>query len=227
MGHYRLRRADLKEAIYYAFQVQGCSDPLGKLCNIDTEKILLDPYARNIFFRPDFSRSAASPSGTNLGKAPLGYIAPAPNHFDWQQDHITPHTHDLIIYELHVRGFTRHPNSDVIPESRGAFAGVIEQIPYLQELGVTAVELMPVHQFDQQSGEYWGYMPLHFFAPHKSYAAIQAPYGAVIEFKRMVRELHKAGTEVILDVVFNHTTEEGLIGPTYHLKGVDPSTYYL
>jgi len=225
--HCRLKRSQMAGAQYYAFQVPHSSDVLSKLCHVDSEKLLLDPYAKEIFFPPEFSRSAASRPGSNMGKAPLGYILPNHGKFDWQGDHIVAHEHDLVVYEMHVRGFTRNPNSSVGKEIRGTFAGVVDKIPYLKELGITAVELMPVHQFDPQEGGYWGYMPLNFFSPHKSFAADQRPAGAIKEFKTMVRELHKAGIEVILDVAFNHTTEEGLSGPTYHLKGIDISTYYL
>ena len=225
--HCRLKRSELAGARFYAYQVRCCSDRHCLLCRIDPQKLLLDPYAREVFFPPDFSRSAASRPGSNIGKAPLGYVVPDHSGFDWQGDHIVPHEHDLVIYEMHVRGFTRNSNAGVSKEVRGSFRGVVEKIPYLKELGITAVELMPVHQYDPQAGDYWGYMPLNFFSPHKSYAADQVPSGATAEFKTMVRELHKAGIEVILDVVFNHTTEEGTSGPTYHLKGIDTSTYYL
>ncbi|MDX5482746.1 MAG: glycogen debranching enzyme, partial [Hymenobacteraceae bacterium] len=225
--HCRIRRSEMAGARFYGLKVQCCNDRRCLLCRIDPEKLLIDPYAREVFFPRGFSRSAASRPGSNIGKAPLGYILPDHTGFDWQADHIVPHGHDLIIYEMHVRGFTRSPNGGVSKEKQGTFAGVVEKIPYLRELGVTAVELMPVHQFDPQAGDYWGYMPLNFFSPHKSYAADQNPSGAITEFKTMVRELHKAGIEVILDVAFNHTTEEGISGPTYHLKGIDPSTYYL
>ncbi|TPE43388.1 glycogen debranching protein [Pontibacter mangrovi] len=225
--HCRLKRSDMGGATYYGFQVHGCADELSLLCNVDPQKLLLDPYAREVFFPPNFSRSAASRPGTNIGKAPLGYIMLPPYEFDWQGDRMAPHEHDLVIYEMHVRGFTRSPSAGIANEKAGTFAGVVEKIPFLKELGITAVELMPIQQFDPHAGDYWGYLPLNFFSPHKSYAADQSPSGAVVEFKTMVRELHKAGIEVLLDVAFSHTTEEGMIGPTYHLKGIDPSTYYL
>jgi len=225
--HCRIRRSEMGGASYYAFQVQGWADDMSFRCQVDPQKLLIDPYAREVFFPPDFSRSAASKPGSNIGKAPLGYIMLPSYEFDWQDDTIVPHEHDLVIYEMHVRGFTRSPTSGLPREKAGTFAAVVEKIPYLKELGITAVELMPVQQFDPHGGDYWGYLPLNFFSPHKSYAADQSPSGTIVEFKTMVRELHKAGIEVILDVVFSHTTEEGLSGPTYHLKGIDPSTYYL
>jgi glycogen operon protein len=114
----------------------------------------------------------------------------------------------------------------VSPERRGTFAGLIDKIPYLKNLGVTAVELLPVHQFDPQEGNYWGYMTLNFFAPHAGYARDGTARGAIAEFRAMVDELHKAGIEVFLDVVYNHTTEMGVSGPTYSLRGIDNSSYY-
>jgi len=125
------------------------------------------------------------------------------------------HASDTIIYEMHVRGFTRRDNSGVAAEKRGTFAGVIEKISYLKELGITAVELMPVFQHDPDEGNYWGYMPLNFFSPHQGYAAASDAVAARAEFKAMVKALHRAGIEVILDVVYNHTSEAGAEGPNY------------
>ena len=109
--------------------------------------------------------------------------------------------------------------------SEGTYAGLIEKIPYLKELGVTIVELMPVHQFDPQEGNYWGYMTLNFFSPHLTYAS--KPEEANTEFKEMVRALHAAGIEVVLDVVYNHTAEADHLGPTYSFKGIDNASFYL
>ena len=130
---------------------------------------------------------------------------------------------DAILYELHVKGFTARANSGVTPAKRGTFAGLTEKIPYLQELGVTIVELLPVHQFDPQEGNYWGYMTLHFFSPHQSYGHGEA----FQEFRTMMRAFHAAGIEVWLDVVYNHTAEGDETGPTYSYRGVDNSSYYL
>ena len=126
---------------------------------------------------------------------------------------------------MHVRGFTRSPTSGVSPAARGTYAGVAEKVPYLKSLGVTAVELLPVQQYDPQEGNYWGYMPLNFFAPHRSYAA--DPTDPRREFKAMVKALHEAGIAVILDVVYNHTAEGDHTGPTYSFRGIDNATYYL
>ena len=128
------------------------------------------------------------------------------------------HTSDLVIYEMHVRAFTARDNSGVTSKKRGTFAGVIEKIPYLKDLGVTAVELMPVTQQDPQEGGNWGYMPLAFFAPHHGYSSADATEEILIEFRSMVKALHAAGIEVILDAVYNHTTEGWRRWPNLQLQ---------
>jgi len=133
---------------------------------------------------------------------------------------------------MHVRGFTRHPSSGLSEQTRGTFAGLIEKIPYLQRLGITAVELLPVFQFDPQDSppglvNYWGYAPVSFFTPHRGYSSRRDPLGPVHEFRDMVKALHRAGLEVILDVVFNHTAEGDHLGPTLSLRGLDNTTYYI
>jgi len=133
---------------------------------------------------------------------------------------------------MHVRGFTRHPSSGVDEQTRGTFAGLVQKIYYLQNLGVTAVELLPVFQFDVQDCppglvNYWGYAPVSFFAPHRAYSSRQDPLGPVDEFRDMVKALHRAGIEVILDVVFNHTAEGDHRGPTLCFRGLDNMAYYM
>jgi glycogen operon protein len=133
---------------------------------------------------------------------------------------------------MHVGGFTRHPNSGVADGLRGTYAGLIQKIPYLQELGITAVELLPVFQFDAQEAppgkpNYWGYQPISFFAPHHAYSSRQDPLGPINEFRDMVKALHKARIEVILDVVFNHSAEGDADGPTLCFRGIDNPTYYI
>ena len=136
-----------------------------------------------------------------------------PSAYDWEGDKpLSQPTTLTIIYEMHVRGFTLHPSSGVNEKTRGTYRGLIEKIPYLHELGITAVELLPVFQFDAQDCpaglvNYWGYAPVSFFAPHQAYSSCQDPLARVDEFRDMVKALHRAGIEVILDVVFNHTTE--------------------
>ena len=126
-----------------------------------------------------------------------------------------------------MRGFTRRGNSGVAADKRGTYAGLIDKIPYLKELGITAVELMPVFQYDPDEGNYWGYMPLSFFSPHQGYASVSGAEETADEFKTMVKALHEAGIELILDVVYNHTTEAGPDGPTYSYRGICNSSYYL
>ncbi|NEP05904.1 MAG: glycogen debranching enzyme, partial [Okeania sp. SIO4D6] len=156
-----------------------------------------------------------------------------PTAYDWEDDVPLniPYAY-TIIYEMHVGGFTRNPNSGVSPEKRGTFAGLIEKIPYLKELGITAVELLPVQQFDEQDVReplinYWGYSPIAFFTPHHNYSSRKEIFGPMNEFRDMVKALHKAGIEVILDVVFNHTAEGNENGPTVSFRGLENSTYYI
>lgn len=224
--HCRLPATTVHRATYYAYRVDG-PHALADGQRFDPEKILLDPYARAVFFPSGFSREAARHPGTNPGRAPLGILHAKASSFDWAGDHAPRHTHDTIIYELHVRGFTQRANSGVSADRRGTFAGLIDKIPYLRDLGVTAVELMPVFQFDPQEGNYWGYMPLNFFALHHTYAAHPEPAGQLDEFRTLVKALHAADIEVILDVVYNHTAEGDENGPTYSFRGVDNTTYYL
>ncbi len=223
--HCRVPLSQIANARYYAYSIDGPFEPQNG-DRFDAQKVLLDPYARKIFFPPDFSRNASRGPGSNAGKAPLAEL-PSDEAFDWGEDPRPRHTHDTIIYEMHVRGFTRRENSGVSPQARGSYAGVVEKIPYLKELGVTAVELLPVFQYDPNEGNYWGYMPMGFFAPHHAYSSNGTCDGAAQEFRAMVKALHAADIEVILDVVYNHTTEEDENGPTYNFRGIDNSTYYL
>jgi glycogen operon protein len=224
--HCRISEDELSGIRYYAYRIGG-PKPQGRFewHWFDPEKILLDPYARAIFFPPTFERGAAAHPGPNDGRAALGLIRAGGLEFDWEGDSAPRHDADLVVYEMHVRGFTRHPSSGVEPERRGTFLGLLDKIPYLQDLGVTAIELMPVFQWDPLEGNYWGYMPLSFFAPHSGFAT--RPGAQHEEFRTLIRALHRAGIEVILDVVFNHTGEGGADGPIYCYKGIDNSTYYL
>jgi isoamylase len=227
--HCRLSRAQLMGAVYYAYSVAGnpnTGEP-DYWQAFDPNKILLDPCAKEVFFPPAFDPAAACIPGSNAGKAPLGYIHSGADTFDWGNDAVVRHEGDLVIYELHVRGFTMGAGAGVATAIQGTYAGVVAKIPYLVALGITAVELMPVHQFVPSPGNYWGYSTLNFFAPHNGYSSVKTPGGAIKEFKTMVLELHKAGIEVIMDVVFNHTTEGGTGGPVFSFKGLDNSTYYL
>jgi isoamylase len=224
--HYRLPEAELAKAVYYAYRVDGPA-PHGpnQWHAFDPAKILLDPYAKRVFFPPAFSREAACVPGSNAGRAPLGVIRPEACSVVQVTGRRPRHYSDAIIYEVHVRGFTESESSGVTSDKRGTFAGLIEKIPYLKDLGVTIVELMPVHQFDPQENNFWGYMTLNFFCPHLRYASNQeAP---IAEFKQLVSALHAAGIEVILDVVYNHTAEADHDGPMYSFKGIDNASFYL
>jgi glycogen operon protein len=227
--HARISRDRMRDARYYAYSIEGPQESGNRFERhaFNAEKILLDPYAKSVFFPPSFDRLAALGAESNAGKAPLGVLCESDAGFDWREDRRPRHDNDLVIYEMHVRGFTRNPNSGVSEVKLGTFAGVAEKIPYLRKLGVTAVELMPVFQFDATEPNYWGYMPLNFFSPHDRYAPEQCACEQRREFQQMVKALHKADIEVFLDVVYNHTGEGNEAGPTFSFKGIDNSTYYI
>ncbi len=221
----------IKAGQIYAYRVNGPFAPeIGHL--FDARKVLLDPYAAAVVGQNNQSRQAALEPGDNCDLALKGVVVDT-STYDWEDDSPLriPYSR-TVIYEMHVGGFTRNPNSGVSPEKRGTFAGLIEKIPYLQELGITAVELLPVHEYDRQDAmeplvNYWGYSPIAFFAPHRAYSSRQDPLGPLDEFRDMVKALHKAGIEVILDVVFNHTAEGNENGPTYSFRGLENSDYYI
>jgi isoamylase len=215
----------------YGYRVEGPSAPSSGL-RCDSAKVLLDPYGRAVVVPKNYSREAAKREGDTAATS-MKSVVVDPKAYDWEGDiPLSRPSARTIIYEMHVRGFTCHPNSGVGDNVRGTYAGLIEKIPYLQQLGITAVELLPVFQFDAQdcpTGKvnYWGYAPVSFFAPHQAYSSRQDPLGPVNEFRDMVKALHRAGIEVILDVVFNHTAEGDRIGPTISFRGIDNPTYYI
>ncbi len=184
----------------------------------DSAKVLLDPYGRGVVVPKDYNRAIAHREGDNAATS-MKSVVIDPSDYNWEGDvPLRLPSARTIIYEMHVRGFTRHPSSGVEQSKRGTYAGLIEKIPYLQQLGITAVELLPVFQFDALDCppgkvNYWGYAPISFFAPHQAYSSRQDPLGPVNEFRDMVKALHRAGIEVILDVVFNHTAEGDHRGP--------------
>jgi isoamylase len=223
--HCRIPITKMGDARYYAYSVAG--ETISRLHSFDPQKVLLDPYARCIFFPPGFDRKLAMREGGNAGRAPLGVLDAHRPRFDWTADQPPLHESDAIIYELHVRGFTKNSNSGVDTARAGTYDGLVEKIPYLKELGVTVVELMPVFQRDPQEGDYWGYMPLNFFAPHAQYASSSGAHEPHIEFKKMVKALHEADIGVVLDVVYNHTCEGDHRGPIYSFKGFDSAAYYM
>ena len=215
----------------YAYRISGPFDPERGL-RFDPSKVLLDPYGKCIARPAARTGDAARRPGDNIATA-LRSVVVDPAGYDWEGDApIRRPFAKTVLYEMHVGGFTRHPSSGVAPGKRGTFAGLIEKIPYLRDLGVSAVELLPVFAFDQDDGppelgNYWGYQPLSFFAPHDGYSSRRDPRGALDEFRDMVKALHRAGIEVILDVVYNHTAESDENGPTISFRGLSNETYYI
>ena len=228
----------------YGYRVYGPYDPAkGLRCN--PNKLLLDPYAKAIEGNIDGDESLYSywfkspedvTSMNTLDSAPHTMKSAVDNpYFDWGNDqHPNISYHDSVIYEAHVRGMT-NLNLDVPPDIRGTYAGLAypSVIEYLRKLGVTAIELMPIHQFVNDSflqekglSNYWGYNTIGFFAPHNAYSSSGQRGEQVNEFKSMVKAYHRAGMEVILDVVYNHTAEGNNLGPTLSFKGIDNGAYY-
>jgi glycogen operon protein len=215
----------------YGYRVRGPSAPDRGL-RFDPAKVLLDPYARGVVVPAGYTPDAAREPEDNAATAMKGVVVD-PAGYDWQGD-APPRRPSArtVIYEMHVKGFTANPNSGVREPVRGTYAGLVEKIPYLTDLGVTAVELLPVQAFDRLACppgrvNYWGYQPVGYFAPHPGYSSRPDPLGPADEFRDMVKAPHRAGIEVILDVVFNHTAEGGADGPTLSFRGIDNPTYYL
>ena len=228
----------------YGYRVYGPYDPVhGLRCN--PNKLLLDPYAKAIegnidgdeslfsyWFKSPDDNSAMNDLDSAAHTMKSAVINP---YFDWGNDqHPYISYHDSVIYEAHVRGMT-NLNMDVPPDIRGTYAGLAypSVIEYLKKLGITAIELMPIHQFVNDSflqekglSNYWGYNTIGFFAPHNAYSSSGERGEQVNEFKSMVKAYHRAGMEVILDVVYNHTAEGNHMGPTLSFKGIDNASYY-
>jgi isoamylase len=215
----------------YAFRAHGPFVPARGL-RFNADKVLLDPYGRAVAVPSNYRRAAACAAGRNDAHAFKSVVVDT-SRYDWQGDApLRRPFAQAVIYEMHVRGFTAHPSSGVAGERRGTYAGLIEKIPYLVDLGITAVELMPVFQFDWQDAppgrtNYWGYSPVSFFAPHCGYSSQEDPLAVIDEFRDMVKALHRAGIEVILDVVFNHTAEGDERGPMQSLRGLANPVYYM
>jgi len=225
----------------YGFRVHGPYNPsAGHRC--DPSKLLMDPYAKAVDGQIDWAQACFSYDFEDRGQRNTDDSAPhsmksvvVNPYFDWQEDRLPriPY-HESVIYEAHVKGMTRmHP--DIPEEIRGSYAAIGHpvMIEHLTSLGITAIELMPVHQFvndstlvDKGLSNYWGYNTIGFFAPHNAYSSSGQAGQQVLEFKAMVRELHRAGIEVILDVVYNHTAEGNHLGPTLAFRGIDNASYY-
>ena len=222
---------DVEPGQIYGYRAKGPSDPSSGM-RFDPAKILLDPYGSGVVVPKNYCRDCACKEGDNAATA-MKSVVVDPRAYDWEGDEPLHRPWSrTIIYEMHVHGFTRHPSSEVSEEKRGTFAGVVEKIPYLQQLGITAVELLPVFQFDAQDCpvglvNYCGYAPVSFFAPHQAYSSCRDRIGPIEEFRDMVKALHRAGIEVILDVVFNHTAEGDHNGPTLSFRGLDNTAYYI
>lgn len=215
----------------YGYRVDG--PPSAELgLRFDPTKVVLDPYGKGVVVSPEYNRQAAAQPGDNAATA-MKSVLVDPSKYDWEGDQpLRLPSARSIIYELHVRGFTQHASSGVNEATRGTYAGLVEKIPYLKELGINAVELLPVFQFDGHDCppgkiNYWGYAPISYFAPHAAYSSRIDSLGPVDEFRDMVKALHRAGIEVILDVVFNHSAEGNEHGPTLCFRGIDNPTYYI
>ena len=219
--------------IFYVFRIDGPNDPAaGRRFN--PRKALISPYARGIS-KQLWKRDDAIGPHDNLATSMRCAVVDV-SAYDWEGDRpLKRPIHESIIYEVHVGGFTRSPSAGV--SNPGTFAGMIEKIPYLQSLGITAVELLPVFDFDDSvvsatpAGDtirnYWGYSTVGFFSPHAGYCVDRRGTSHANEFRDLVKALHKAGIEVILDVVFTHTDEGNEEGPTYAFRGIDNATFYL
>jgi isoamylase len=216
------------ETIEYGYRADGAFCP-EQGHRFDRGQILTEPYAKKI----TGGETWGEPRATREYRAQAGY-----DDFEWEDDQpLNLPPEDIVVYELHVRGFTRHSSSAV--SFPGTFAGLTEKIPYLRQLGVNCIELMPIFEFDEMSNprsnpetgerlhDFWGYNPLGFFAPKAGYAATSRQGMQIEEFKNLVKQMHRAGIEVVLDVVFNHTAEGNEQGPSISFRGLDNSTYYM
>jgi glycogen operon protein len=226
----------LGHAAHYAYRVDGRHEASTAGYRYNANKVLIDPYARGNT-NTVWSRGDACGIEDNVGSSMRSVVVDT-KQYDWEGDRPLNHKmSDTIIYEMHVGGFTKSPTSGV--NHPGTFTGVIEKIPYLKSLGVTAVELLPIHDFDETEvlrlspfdgsplKNYWGYSTVSFFAPHNGYCVRPECGDHINEFRDMVKALHRAGIEVILDVVYNHTNEGNHQGPTFNFKGFANHVYYM
>lgn len=234
---WHVRVPDARPGQFYLYRLDG-EAPEGFHDKYDPKQWVLDPYARAVSGSPTWGDPFGMKPGNfpkHGARFPKGVIID--DQFDWGDD-IRPRVPlaDSIIYEAHIRGFTVHDNSGV--KHPGTYRGFMEKIPYLKELGITAVEFLPMQEFDEMEyyhettkrkslRNFWGYSTVNFFAPNARYANDGVHGQQVREFKELVRALHQEGIEVILDIVFNHTSEGGAGGPVYSFRGIDPTIYYM
>lgn len=222
----------IKDGQLYGWRVKELIVPIPGVV-FDPQKVLLDPYGLRVMFPKNYNRTFNRYVGSNVGFCAKNAVIDM-NKYDWERDAKPSHPLSAnVIYEMHVSGFTKDPDSGVPASIRGTYSALVEKISYLKELGINAVELLPVFQFDRFDAlpgkeNYWGYAPMSFFAVHGAYACDnEDPYGPIDEFRDMIKAFHKADIEVFLDVVYNHTSEGGSDGPMYSYKGLDNRAYYI
>ena len=197
----------IKAGQIYAYRI---TKAVANSDSFELNKVLIDPYAKRVLFPDNYKRFQGKDEKKNFATSLKSAVIDI-DDYDWGID-TYPHTslENTIIYEMHVKGFTKDPSSGIAEDIRGTYRGLIEKIPYLVELGITTVELMPVYQFDENDARpnlknYWGYSPMAFFAPHDYFSSDKSIMGPLNEFRDMIKALHRNGIEVILDVVYNHT----------------------
>ena len=231
--YWHVKVMNIPEGQIYAWRIKSALRISAKhASNVVLNRVLLDPYSRRVIFPEYYSRFQGMDDEQNFRTSAKSAVVDM-GKYEWGLD-IHP-AHALtrtIIYEMHVKGFTADPSSGISAPLRGTYRGLIEKIPYLLDLGITAVELMPIFQYDVLDAKpgmhnYWGYSPMSFFSPHEGYSSDKSLYGPLNEFRDMVRALHRQGIEVILDVVYNHTSEGDKFGPVYCFKGLDRKGYYI
>ncbi len=228
--YWHVKVLDLKAGQIYAWRIREAKDPSQQ--DVVVGAVLIDPYSKRVVYPKHYKRYQTDDLRENLSTCAKSAVIDI-DDYDWGVD-IRPgiSMRKSVIYEMHVKGFTASSTSGLDKNIRGTYRGLIQKIPYLVELGITAVELLPVYQFDDQDAKpghpnYWGYSPVSFFAPHEQYSSDKSLYGPLNEFRDMVRALHRNNIEVILDVVYNHTSEGDAHGPCYCFKGFDTSAYYI
>jgi glycogen operon protein len=229
-GYWHARLPGIESGQLYGFAAHGAWAPEEGI-RFDSSKVLLDPYGRGVVVPNGYRRVYAGASDETA--VPMKSVVVDTSEYDWEGDRpLDRPWRDTVVYEAHLAGFTASPSSGVAPARRGTYAGFIEKIPYLVGLGITAVELLPIFQFDVLAAplgrtNYWGYQPVSFFSPHAAYASRPGRTTPVDEFRDLVKALHRAGLEVILDVVYNHTAEVDATGPTFSFRGLANDDYYL